>query len=210
MQLSPDAFNDLLSGLGQQFAWRKAFACPCISPQSGQPKPNCKHCQGKGRYWDATAVTGMSGVVGREQAKRQAVFGQWDAGDLMLSIPSDSPLYAMGPCDRVAALNRTEPFSINLMHGINTAIRFAVTAIDSVTWLDSNDELVNGEIPDISGSGELVWGSSPPPAKTTFALTGRRIPEYFCYQDLPLDRPHHAGAALPRRVQLRRFDLFGQ
>ena len=35
------------------------------------------------------------------------------------------------------------------------------------------------------------------------------MPEYYCFQEIPIDRPEHSGAALPRRVALRRFDLFG-
>lgn len=207
-QLNPAAFNSLLSHLGQQFAWRKAFACPCVSPHSGQPNSHCLQCSGRGRYW-SEAVDGMAGVVGREQTKRQAVFGLWDSGDVLLSIPADSPLYAIGYYDRVTALNRTEPFSLNLVHGVNATLRFVPTQIDSVVWLDAEQQRVEGEIPLVTVSGELDWGDNPPPSKVTFALTGRRQPEYFCYQDLPLDRPHHAGATLPRRVQLRRFELWG-
>lgn len=205
--LQPAAFNQLLNHLGQQFAWQKAYACPCINPHSGQAKQNCQVCQGKTRYW-GSAVSGKAAVVGREQAKRQAEFGLWEAGDLMLSIPSDSPLYDIGLYDKVAALNRTEPFSTTAVSGDNTVFRFAITSIDSIIWLDANQQIVQGAIPIIGANGQIIWGANQPPPNTSYAVTGRKTPDYFCYNDLPIDRPHHAGGALPRRIQLKRFDLF--
>ncbi|WP_103972895.1 hypothetical protein [Methylovulum psychrotolerans] len=58
---------------------------------------------------------------------------------------------------------------------------FVVGQVDSVVWLDSTD-----------------------------TLTGRRYPEYYCYQDQPVDRPHQFGASLPRRVALKRYGLLGR
>ncbi|MCK7579808.1 MAG: hypothetical protein MZV65_31715 [Chromatiales bacterium] len=44
----------------------------------------------------------------------------------------------------------------------------------------------------------------------TYTLAGRAYPEYFCYGDFPQDRAHHHGEPLPRKVVLRKFDLFGR
>jgi len=206
MRLNAAAFNSFLGAMGQRFAWRKASVCPCLNPHSGQTNPTCAYCSGKGYRW-ADAIVGLSGVVGRNQAKKAADFGLWDDGNMMLSIPSDSALYAMGLFDRIAALDRTESFSLNLLSGVNTPLRFAIVSVASVTWLDSNQALVMGDLPLIDANGGLVWIGNVPPPGVTFALTGRRAPEYYCYQDLPLDRPHHAGEPLPRRVVMRRFDL---
>jgi len=41
-------------------------------------------------------------------------------------------------------------------------------------------------------------------------LTGRRRQEYFVYAEMPFDRPIHYGLTLPRRVVIRRFDLYGK
>jgi hypothetical protein len=64
----------------------------------------------------------------------------------------------------------------------------------------------NVEIP----AGTLTWGADVPPDGAQIALTGRKRPEYFCLQEFPQDRAHHHGRDLPRRVVLRRFDLFGR
>jgi hypothetical protein len=210
MRLSAAKFNGLLHGVGQAFLWRRGYACPCITPGSGQPKVSCAHCHGKGRFWAATATDGVAGVGSRDALKKQADFGIWDAGDMLLSIPSDSSLYAMGQYDRLLSVNKTEPFSMNLVYGVNDVLRFAPVSIERVTWLDGGNNLVDGDIPTISADGTLVWGASSPPAKTTYSLTGRRHPEYFVYHELPTDRPHHQGEPLPRRVVVRVFDLFGK
>ena len=207
MRLVASDFNALLNTVGQDFLWRSARACPCLNPHSGQPKPSCPHCSGKGRIW-AAAIAGKSGVLSRSQQKKMAGFGMWDDGDIMLSIPSNSPLYDMGIYDRVQAVNRTEPFSQVLIYGINDTLKFEPVQMDSVIWLDADNNLINGTPPYVV-DGVLVWHGTTPPAKTSYTVTGRRLPEYYCYQDLPLDRPHEFGEALPRRVVLRRFELWG-
>lgn len=210
MRLDPNAFNTFVAGIGQSFLWRKSYACPCVNPQSGAAKPKCKRCAGKGRTWDA-AIVSRAGVPGASSMKRFEQFGILDAGDLQLVIPSDQPMYAMGQFDRVVMVERTEPFSMNLLRGVNDgALRFPVVSIDRVFWLDAAENEVNGVPPDVLADGTLSWGANPPPSGITYSLTGRRQPEYFCYLQLPHDRPEHFGEPLPRRALLRRFDLFGR
>lgn len=209
MQLSPAAFNQFLEKIGQSFDWRSAYACPCINPHSGSPDPSCPHCLGKGRFW-SEPIAGTAGIVGQSQLKKFSQFGVWDDGDTLLSIPSDSPLYDIAQYDRVQAINRSEPFSINLIRGVNDSLRFAVLSLDRVFWLDKSKNLIEINVPEVGPGGTLIWGADRPPAQTTFSLTGRRVPEYFCYMDLPLDRPMHHGAKLPRRVVLRKWDLYGR
>ena len=208
MNLVSSEFNSLLNHVGQDFTWRRAYACPCINPRSGAAKPSCPHCDGKGRLWDAP-MPGKAGIVGRDQLRKFADFGLWDQGDIMLSIPSNSPLYAMGQFDRIAALNRSEPFSANLIRGLNDTLRFPVLSVDRVFWLDG-EHIRDVALPVVNEDGSLTWADGAPPAGATFSLTGRRTPEYFVYQELPTDRPLHFGEPLPRRVTLRRFDLFGR
>lgn len=207
MILASGKFNTLLNGYAQSFLWRKGYACPCVNPNSGQPKVGCTTCGGKGRFW-SSATPGMAAVMGRDVAKKQAGFGLWDQGDIMLSIPSDSELYALGMYDRLEAVNRTEPFSMNFVAGINESLRFSPVSIDRVIYLDGTNQLVECDIPVINTDGTLTWGTIKPPVKTTYSMTGRRKPEYFAYDELPLDRAHHNGEPLPRRIVVRRFDLF--
>lgn len=208
MRLSSAAFNRFLGQMGQTFAWRRSYACPCINKHSGQANPKCPHCSGKGRLW-AGAVVGEAGIVSRSRMREFAAFGIWDQDDIMLSIPSNSPLYAMGQFDRIAALNRSEPFSANLIRGLNDTLRFPVLSVDRAFWLDG-EHIRDVALPVVNEDGSLTWADGAPPAGVTFSLTGRRTPEYFVYQELPTDRPLHFGEPLPRRVALRRFDLFGR
>ena len=204
MKLNPAAFNAHLNHMGQRFSLRRSHACPCLD--QGQPQPDCIHCSGKGRLWD-DGIDGVAGIVARLEAKKYALFGVWDDGDILLSIPSDSALYQMGQYDRVIALDKREPFSVNIVHGLNDELKFRVTDVESVYWIDGV-HLVQGHVPTVNTDGTLTWVVAPPAGKT-FALTGKRMPEYYCFQEIPIDRPEHSGAALPRRVALRRFDLFG-
>lgn len=210
MQLSPRRFNRLLNHLGQSFAWRKGFACPCVNRASGQPNPQCSHCDGKGRLWDVEAQTGTAGVISQTKLRNYVQFGPWDQDDMMLSIGSDSPLYPLGRFDRVDAINRTEPFSIAFVRGLNDTIRFPIVSIDRAFYIGANDALTELPVPTVNPDGTLNWNGNAPPANVQFSLTGRRRPQYYCYLEIPTDRPMHHGEPLPRKVVLRRFELFGR
>lgn len=210
MRLSPRAFNRHLNHMGQSFSWRPGYACPCVSRESGQPNPNCNHCEGKGRLWSTDSSTGTASVISQSRLRRYEVFGPFDQDDMMLSIGSDSPLYRMGQFDRVEALDRTEPFSVALVRGLNDTIRFPVVSTSRAFYIDGQDVVTELPLPTVNPDGSLDWNGTPPPANLSFSLTGRRRPQYYCYLELPTDRPMHHGEPLPRKVILRRFDLFGR
>ena len=130
----------------------------------------------------------------------------------MLSIPHTSPLYKLGPFDRLLARQRTEPFSLNVVRGVNDALRIPAESISRVFWVDGQSQARECDAPAIGAGGELSWpaGAVAPPVGVTYSITGRAFQEFFVYLDLPADRPMHHGAPLPRRVVLRRFDLLGR
>lgn len=209
MQLNPSDFNTFLNGIGQHFSWRKSFACPCVSPATQSPDPSCPHCFGKGFLWTA-AVTGVAGVPSQKVQREFAKLGQWESGDMMLTIGSDSPLYAMGERDRVLQLNGDDPFAINLRKGYNDKLPWPLKSIERVFWLNAG-VIVEGSGPTQQANGTLLFGSTgAPPDGVAYSVTGKKYSEFFVFQDIPTDRGHHFGAALPKRVQLRRFDLFGR
>lgn len=208
MQLNPDAFNRHINNLGQLFAWQKSYVCPCVSPATNAPSPSCTHCHGKGFLW-AAAVNGIAGVPSQKVQRDFAKFGQWENGDMLLTIGSDSPLYDMGERDRVLMLNGDDPFSINLRKGFNDKPPWTIKQIDRVFWLNGAN-IVEGSIPTQQADGSLLFGAGAPPTGAYYSVTGTKLSEYFVFQDFPSDRPEHMGAKLPKKAQLRRFDLFGR
>lgn len=201
-----EEFNAHLNEIGQDVLWRRAHACPCVSPHSGHASPACQHCTGSGRLWKRP-VEARTGVAGGNVHKQWLTTGLAAAGDVIVSVPSDSPLYKVGPYDRVLFLNRTEPFSQNIVKGVNEQISFAVVELESVLYLQDG-ELVDAELPMVLPDGSINWSGVELPDGVTFSLAGRRRAEYYCFPESPFDRPHNVGAALPRRVVLRRFDLY--
>lgn len=139
-----------------------------------------------------------------------AQFGLWESGDVVLTIPSDSPLYAMGPFDRVVFTDASEPFSMSLVRGDNDVLRLPVVTIDRVFWLNGSGAIVEGGIPLVSSAGVMTWTAGEPSVGVQYSVTGRQRPEYFMFQEMPSDRAFHSGAALPRRVTLRKYDLYGR
>ena len=209
MEFNVERFNDHLSVMGQDFLWRKASMCPCVNPNSGAAKPNCPLCGGKGRSW-AAPVKAKAGMASERVLRQWAQFGQFEAGDAVLSVPENSPLYEAGQFDRVTMLNATDRFSLVLIRGQNDRINFPVRTIERVYWIGASDTITEGKIPAIDGSGQLSWTSGSPPSGTQYSISGVRYSEYFVWDDLPGDRNHHYGARLPRKMVVRRFDLFGR
>lgn len=208
MRLSPGEFNRFLNHIGQNTDWKRAYDCPCRDPHSHAAKPDCPVCSSTGVLWDA-AVAGKVGLAGQKVQRQWAQFGLWEAGDVVVSIPSDSALYAMGEFDRVVFTDSSEPFSITLIRGDLDTLRFQVASIDRVFWL-AGDTVAEGGIPTVSAAGVMTWATGEPQAGAQYSLTGRKRPEYFCFGEFPQDRAHHGGLSLPRRVVLRKFDLFGR
>lgn len=210
MRLNPTAFNRHLGHMGQAVTWRKAFACPCRNANSGAADPKCPHCSGKGQLWDP-AKDGVVGVAGTQTQREWAQFGTYESGDSVISIQESSPLYDMGQFDRVTLLNATEQFSVTLTRGAPTERLIGkVERVARVFWLDAQKNIVQGGIPAVAANGTLSWASGEPPAGVQYTISGSRFLEYFCFGNFPSSRNEHQGARLPRRVVLRRFDLFGR
>lgn len=208
--LNPDDFNRLIAHGGQNVLWRRAYACPCRDVYSGAADPACPRCRGRGNTW-ADPESGHVALSGMARNKMWADMGNWEAGDVVVTLPGDSPVYDIGDNDRMTFVDSSEAFSIIYRRGEDDVdLIHRLAQIDRAHWLAEGVE-VNGTLPSLS-SGALVWptAGTVPAAGTQYTLTGRRCPEYFVWGDLVQVRHHHAGLRLPRRVVLRRFDLFGR
>jgi hypothetical protein len=210
MAFSVLRFNGLLANTGQNVQWRRATLCPCRNPQSGAARQSCPVCTGKGVIWDAP-VSAWTGFAGAKVMKEWMASGAWQQGDVVLSIPSNSPLYVMGLNDRVVLTATTVPFNAVLTHTGAEKLLYSVVSVDEVGWLASTTAtaMTAGGIPTQNADGTLTWASGAPPAGQQYTIRGRANPQYFALQDMPADRPQY-GQALPRRAPLRLFDLFGR
>jgi hypothetical protein len=210
MQLNPAAFDAFLSNIGQDFTWSKAYVCPCISPNSGAASPQCQVCFGRGRYWP-TGTAAVAGVSSQKVQQAWQQFGLYQTGDTVLSVPQISPMYDAGQFDRLLALNATEQFSINLLAGTNDRLLMPVLTITRVFWLNAGlTATIEGAIPTVT-AGALTWpNGGGPPTGTTYSVSGTQTQEFFVWGDYPVNRAEHHGLRLPKRIVLRRFDLFGR
>lgn len=213
MRLNPAAFDAFLGGnIGQNFNWRKAYRCPCQNPQSGAANPSCLQCGGAGVLWD-NSILSPAGVANQKVQREWAQFGQWQNGDVVVTIPQVSPMYDAGEFDRATMLNATENFSLQLTAGSTLErIRLQVQSFSRVFWLDMNQNIVNGSaVPTVGPDGVLTWpATGAPPIGTQYSINGTALVEYFVWGNFPQNRNEHFGARLPKRVVLRKFDLFGR
>jgi hypothetical protein len=209
----PGAFNRLLDssrpGLGQNVLWEPGYLCPCRSSTSGAAEQGCPVCKGRGVVWQAP-VAAWTGLAGMKIVREWAAFGEWEGGDVVITVPSASPLYGLGEGDRITFVDSTEVFNVVLMGGVDM-MTFQAASFSLCNWRDPTTKaIVVGGLPTQASDGRLTWTTGAPPAGVQYALKGTRHQRYFVFRDLVQDRHHSAGLALPKRVVLRLFDLFGR
>ncbi|MFD3263208.1 hypothetical protein [Phenylobacterium ferrooxidans] len=209
MRFSPTNLNAHIVNMGQDLGWRRASACPCFSPASGNARFDCLLCGGRGHTWAAEVVV-RAGLSSQTSKKALAQFGVYEIGDALLTIGSDSPLYDMGQYDRVRGLTSTNRFSTMMTRGQGDTLLGTIKSVDRVFWLnEAANATVEGGIPTVSDAGVLTWATGEPPAGTQYVVNGVRFDEFFAFLDLPSDR-NIGGANLPRKVPVRKFDLLGR
>lgn len=209
LQLSPLAFANFLSFIGQDVAWRSSRMCPCANPDTGLVLANCPLCAGKGRIW-ASPITGKTGVAGQSARREWIDAGKYEEGDEILTIAFNSPLYAAAEGDRLSMINATNRFSVLLVAGTPAAkVFFSVVSLTSAS-IKVDDTLVDIPLPTIAGNGAVTWSSGQVDAGVVVTLAGTKRPEYFVAAQLPQVRPMHSGALLPIKIVARRFDLFAR
>lgn len=210
MLFSVSEFNGLL-GQMQRFMWRQATACPCVNAASGAANTACPICNGKGYIWGAETAC-IAGMQNMRNERSFAMFGEWQAGDVLFTVGSDSPLYAARQFDRIRCLNAASPFSTIIVPGANDKLSGTISAISRVFWISDGTTVVDGDIPTVNSDGSLSWvdGQAAPPADTQYSVSGIRFDEFYLYRDIPGNRNDDLGAALPRKFPARRFDLLGR
>lgn len=211
MKLNPDHFNRFLAGIGQQFTWRRAYACSCVTPGEGTPDRKCPNCLGKGHVW--AAPTPCSAASASQKTLHSwAKMGRFDSGDIVLTVPGDSPLWEAGEFDRVTMMNASDRFSQPLIHGAPTErLQFTPDRIDRIFWLDpTTKQMVEGGIPAVDANGRLTWTTGEPPPGMSYSISGTSRSEYFVFAELPRNRNMHDGARLPKNMVLRRWDVLGR
>jgi hypothetical protein len=211
VRLSPAKFNGFLSGaVGQSFMWRRRSACPCLSRTSGQNNGECLVCDGKGNIW-AAEVPGMAGMTNQTPQKAIAIFGTWEPGDCVLTIPQSSVIYGAGRYDLIRAVNSTNPFSEVVQPGLNDRVKGTIESLSRVFWIDPADgrTIVDGELPAVADDGSLTWPDGAPPEGVQFTLEGVRYDEFFVFNSLSSDR-NSGVTGLPMKLAARVFDLMGR
>lgn len=212
MRLSPSVFNNQLAEMGQKMRWRRAALCPCRDAYSGGANPDCPVCTGIGTFWGA-AIPAWAGVVGAKARRAFSDFGRWEDGDVLISVPSNSPLWSMAENDRVALSDSSEPFETRLIRSPNLTLHFDVETIDRCFWLGpQGTAVIECDLPYVAKTGVLTWhiGANAPDQGAQFTLRGRKRPDYFLWKEIPVARGHFMGLPLPRKAVLRQFSLWNK
>ena len=213
MPMSVGRFNAQLRRQGQDMGWAKAARCPCRDIDSGAARRGCPICHSIGVFWSAP-VASHAGLAGMKVQREWQSFGEYQSGDVVVSVPSDTPLYACGENDRVTFSQSSRSFDVVLTRGDpGEIIRSRVIAFDRCFRLTPDGRAISEcDLPLQNADGTVAFaaGVVQPDVGQQYTVMGRCRPEYFLFKDLAQDRAHYGGLALPRKLALRLFDLFAR
>jgi len=206
----PDRLNTMLQLIGQAATWERASRCPCRSTRTGGADVACVVCKGVGWIWDAPQPCSF-GVSGSTPSRKFAAFAEWEDGDVLLTIPSDSPAYDMGERDRITLTDSSLRSAEVLTRGTQDTLRYRKPIAILTVWAivntirkeyyESIDYLMDGPT--------IRWLTDPFPAGQPYSVLYRARPEYFVYRELAGDRPM-GGRSMPRKVHVKLMELWNR
>ncbi len=213
MELRAAAFNRLLGAFAQRSLWRRAVLCPCRDTHSGAADPACQLCFGRGRFHYG-AVESPVALSGMKASREWQSFGLYQAGDVVVSLASNTPLYGAAEGDRVTFLDSELPWQAAFRRGDPDERLPPHTFVveDTVALLPGGipralDPPANLPTGDEYARPTWAPGAAAPGDGEAYSVRARIRPTYHLFREMPQDRAHHGGARLPRRVVLRLEDL---
>lgn len=208
---SVQGFNAHLVNLGQAASWERASLCPNRSSRTGGADQTCTVCSGTGYLW-SSPVDVTVGITSMQTQREYGQLSEWERGDVIATIGSDSPAYGAGEYDRLTLKQAIVRVCQVLTRGTNDKLKYQFPVSVVETWaIVANAKVVLVKDTDFSLSGNTItWLTGVVQAGQNYIITYTARPEYFVYRDWLQDRPHQGGLALPRKVQCRLMDLMNR
>jgi hypothetical protein len=113
-------FLKLIQQKGYHLTWRKAILCPCVSPQTDQPRVDCPTCDSSGFFYvEPINIQGvMTGLELRKDVYRN--LGEWLEGS---SVVTTAPEVRLGYRDSVEMTHSVMTFNEWITKGNRRGIR---------------------------------------------------------------------------------------
>ena len=203
-----DRMNAFLQSIGMNATWARVSKCPCLAERTGGVDVSCPVCDGLGYLWQTptAVVLGISSMNGTRQ---YAMFSEWQKGDLVCTIPSNSAAYDAGEFDRIVLTQGQYLWDEVHKRGLNDRLKYtSIKEVIEVWAIVGGVKTVLVAETDYHLNGATIeWLTSTVENGQQYAVKYKAAPEYFIFHNLVQDRPQE-GKPLPRRVQLRLMDLF--
>lgn len=208
-------FDRLLADHGTPAVWRRRRLCPCLDRITGQPDPNCPHCQVlPGSIWDE----GASIVIFAPARRREDLYdpsGHLLQGMVTLTFPSavtpghldwielsaaeilvNGEWHVRGQLD---ALGRSTE-RLRLPHALSLEF------VDSIAGEELTSYGIGSDV-SLDPSGAIEWITDGPAEGQLYSVTYRARPVYICWA--PDSRDENATKQ-PYRSVAQRLDFFRQ
>jgi hypothetical protein len=194
-------FEDMIARRGKLLLWERARMCPCWNMASRSAQEGCLLCSGFGQVYSTQGhFTGT--VLGMASSKQYAKFGEWLAGDCVLTYPA---AYLLGDRDRITVTTDVYRETDVLQRGT----RDSLPEPNLLSILECQDQTgrfyTQGDDFDLAGK-QIVWRPNRGPANlVTYSVLYTARPAYVVYLQLPQHRALSGGREMPRKVALRRW-----
>jgi hypothetical protein len=194
-------FEGMIAARGKVLKWERARFCPCYNPASRSSDEDCPLCDGFGyTFTDMGQFTGT--ILGMAASKSYGRFGEWLAGDALLTYPQD---YLLGDRDRITVTEDLYRESDRLQKGLRDHI-IEPNVIEIIECVDENRAYTQGIEFNLVGQ-KIEWNPGMGPADGgTYSVLYTGRPVYVVFQQLPQHRARgKGGREMPRKVALRRW-----
>lgn len=199
-----DRLNSFIKTRGETLTFYQGRSCDCA--RFGHPQSSCVYCQGTG-FVVGAGVEVVFLVTGVKSHLKFIEAGILEAGDLILTIPTDSAyLEVVKPGDRLKLNLRRETREEVLARGEDTkdVLREAhVVSVGSITQGATTYEAEDDY--EVSGN-EITWVGSAPAAGSKYTVNYKYNPVYVVFNELPFTRTSK-GTLLPRRLGMQKLEL---
>ena len=194
------SFDELIDKHGEFFTLQHAMRCPCQSPETGQPDPNCPYCKQGWQYYGDQQIQGVISSVASERQFLDT--GGMLIGTMNLTVKAGVEL---GYRDRVISKDAIIAFSELLTRGEDAADEARFTILDTIRVVGLDGVLYKPVTDYVAADGKINWilGGSAPASGSCYSVAYRMHPSWLVLSHTHIVRDTHIKFRKPAPVHYR-------
>ena len=182
------SFDDLIEKHGYYLTHYHALRCPCLTPETGQPDPNCIYCDNGWQYYGSEQIQGI--ITGVTTEKQFLDTGGMLIGTMNLTVKAAVEL---GYHDRIVNEKSVVAYSELLTRGLTATDSARFPVLDIVRIIGAGG-VVYAPLTDysVSTSKKIEWVTGRgPTVGAYYSVSYRMHPSWLVLSAMNLIRDTH-------------------